>query len=112
MIALTTDKKLTQIYHPRYVRINTLTLTVQEAIDGFRDEGWTLVRHGSDWTYTDFLKAVLELQPEHFLLDFHVPELLVFPPDTQFHNYQCYTQGHIVLQDKVFLLKIIAMHFG
>ncbi|XP_026475959.1 LOW QUALITY PROTEIN: probable 28S rRNA (cytosine-C(5))-methyltransferase, partial [Ctenocephalides felis] len=93
-------KKLPELYHPRYVRVNTLTLTMQEAIDGFRDEGWTLIRHNIDWTYRDFLKVVLELPAEHFIPDFHIPELLVFPPDTQFHDYQCYLQGHIVLQDK------------
>lgn len=41
------------------------------------------------------------LSGKKFLLDLHLPELLVFPPQTDFHDNVLYTSGHIILQDKV-----------
>lgn len=41
------------------------------------------------------------LSGKKFLLDLHLPELLVFPPQTDFHDNLLYTSGHIILQDKV-----------
>lgn len=38
---------------------------------------------------------------KRFLLDPHLPELLVFPPQTDLHENQLYVAGHIILQDKV-----------
>ncbi|XP_009871894.1 PREDICTED: putative methyltransferase NSUN5, partial [Apaloderma vittatum] len=40
------------------------------------------------------------LSGKKFLLDLHLPELLVFPPQTDFHDNLLYTSGHIILQDK------------
>ncbi|XP_010022572.1 PREDICTED: probable 28S rRNA (cytosine-C(5))-methyltransferase, partial [Nestor notabilis] len=40
------------------------------------------------------------LSGKKFLLDLHLPELLVFPPHTDFHDNLLYTSGHIILQDK------------
>ncbi|KFP90911.1 Putative methyltransferase NSUN5, partial [Apaloderma vittatum] len=39
------------------------------------------------------------LSGKKFLLDLHLPELLVFPPQTDFHDNLLYTSGHIILQD-------------
>ena len=50
------------------------------------------------------LRSVEELRAlsgKKFLLDLHLPELLVFPPQTDFHDNLLYTSGHIILQDKV-----------
>lgn len=41
------------------------------------------------------------LSGKKFLLDLHLPELLVFPSQTDFHDNLLYTSGHIILQDKV-----------
>ena len=41
------------------------------------------------------------LSGKKFVLDLHLPELLVFPPQTDFHDNLLYTSGHIILQDKV-----------
>ena len=41
--------------------------------------------------------------PEHrmgFAKDEHIPDLLLFPPDTQFAEGSLYSQGKIILQDK------------
>lgn len=41
------------------------------------------------------------LSGKKFLLDLHLPELLVFPSQTDLHDNLLYTSGHIILQDKV-----------
>lgn len=41
------------------------------------------------------------LSGKKFLLDLHLPELLVFPSQTDLHDNLLYISGHIILQDKV-----------
>lgn len=41
------------------------------------------------------------LSGKKFLLDLHLPDLLIFPPQTDLHENQLYQAGHIILQDKV-----------
>ncbi|XP_076243549.1 nop2/Sun-like domain containing protein 5 [Calliopsis andreniformis] len=83
---------------PRYVRVNTLLLPLSKAIAYFQEEGWSLQPKCS--TYAAHLAAVKNLSKPKFMQDFHVPELLVFPPNTTFHNHLGYKNGEIVLQDK------------
>ncbi|KAL7987103.1 hypothetical protein Chor_006022 [Crotalus horridus] len=40
------------------------------------------------------------LSGKKFLLDLHLPDLLIFPPRTDLHENQLYQAGHIILQDK------------
>ena len=35
------------------------------------------------------------------MCDKHLPDVLVFPPGTDFHSHPLYISGHILLQDKV-----------
>lgn len=49
----------------------------------------------------DSMEELRTLSGKKFLLDLHLPELLVFPPQTDFHDNRLYTSGHIILQDKV-----------
>ncbi|NXP73724.1 NSUN5 methyltransferase, partial [Ramphastos sulfuratus] len=79
---------------PRYVRVNTLKTCVDDVIDFFKRQGYSyLGKAGS----VDELRA---LSGKKFALDLHLPELLVFPPQTDFHDNLLYTSGHIILQDK------------
>lgn len=84
---------------PRYVRVNTLLLSVKKAIAFFEDEGWSLLSECSN--YTTHLTAVKNLSKPKFIQDFHIPEILIFPPDTSFHKHSAYQNGEIILQDKV-----------
>ncbi|KAK0175277.1 hypothetical protein PV327_009038 [Microctonus hyperodae] len=83
---------------PRYVRINTLKITVDEAINNFYNEGYTLLSQSKN--YEEFLAKLHELTEYTYIQDFHMSELFAFAPGTQFHNYPGYISGAIVLQDK------------
>ncbi|KOX74880.1 Putative methyltransferase NSUN5 [Melipona quadrifasciata] len=50
--------------------------------------------------YTEYLNAVKNLKQPNFIQDFHIPELLVFPPHTIFYRQAKYKNGEIILQDK------------
>lgn len=74
-------------------------MSVEEAIEAFKDEGWRLSYARKD--YPGFIEAVSKLSDKEFIQDIHVPELLVFPSKTQFYNHPGYTSGSLILQDKV-----------
>jgi putative methyltransferase len=74
---------------------------VNEAVEEFRNEGWILKRYADVDDYLGFLNAVSSLGPEEFMIDLHVPYLLIFPPKTEFHKHPAYKNGSIILQDKV-----------
>ncbi|NXF93395.1 NSUN5 methyltransferase, partial [Eubucco bourcierii] len=79
---------------PRYVRVNTLKTCVDDVIDFFKRQGYSyLGKAGS-------VEELRALSGKKFALDLHLPELLVFPPQTDFHDNLLYTSGHIILQDK------------
>ncbi|KIK96464.1 hypothetical protein PAXRUDRAFT_10806 [Paxillus rubicundulus Ve08.2h10] len=71
---------------PRYVRVNTLLWTTEEAIRYYTEKGFQI----SDPFSTN--KA--------FARDEHILDLLLFNPRAQFHNDICYKTGKVILQDK------------
>ncbi|XP_059189362.1 probable 28S rRNA (cytosine-C(5))-methyltransferase [Centropristis striata] len=88
---------------PRYVRVNTVKTTVEDTVDYLKRDGFTYV--GQAARLDD-----LTLKEKDFVMDMHLPELLVFSPKTDFHDHFLYKAGHIILQDKAsclpaFLLK-------
>ncbi|XP_040009851.1 probable 28S rRNA (cytosine-C(5))-methyltransferase [Xiphias gladius] len=78
---------------PRYVRVNTLKTTVEDAVDYLKRDGFSY--QGQASRLDD-----LTLKGKNFLRDLHLPELLVFSPKTDFHDHFLYKAGHIILQDK------------
>ncbi|KAK2581801.1 hypothetical protein KPH14_002274 [Odynerus spinipes] len=87
-----------KVIKPRYVRVNTLLLSIDDAIRNFQNEGWSLLSEYTD--YSSYLKLLSNLSDPYFTQDYHIPELLVFPPGTSFFNYASYKLGEIILQDK------------
>uniref|UniRef100_A0A3Q2XC96 NOP2/Sun RNA methyltransferase 5 n=2 Tax=Hippocampus comes TaxID=109280 RepID=A0A3Q2XC96_HIPCM len=88
---------------PRYVRVNVLKTTVEDTVDYLKRDGFTY--KGEAIKLDD-----LTLKAREFVKDLHLPEVLVFPPKTDFHDHFLYKAGHIILQDKAsclpaFLLK-------
>ncbi|XP_051665560.1 28S rRNA (cytosine-C(5))-methyltransferase [Manacus candei] len=79
---------------PRYVRVNTLKTCVDDVIDFFKRQGYSYLGKAAS------LEELRTLSGKKFLLDPHLPELLVFPPQTDLHDNLLYTSGHIILQDK------------
>ncbi|KAM8991232.1 28S rRNA (cytosine-C(5))-methyltransferase isoform 1-T1 [Ara ararauna] len=79
---------------PRYVRVNTLRTCVDDVIEFFKREGYCYLGKAAS------VEELRSLSGKKFLLDLHLPELLVFPPQTDFHDNVLYTSGHIILQDK------------
>lgn len=96
---------------PRYVRVNTLSCSVNEAIENFCEEGWSFTKFLDKKNYQGFLEKVLELQENEFMPDIHIPDLLIFPCKTQFYRHPAYKNGSIILQDKVIILIILINNF-
>ena len=97
--------KNVSVRKPRYVRVNTLIMSVDQAINGFIEEGWNLLPPSEN--YSSFLETLSNLEESMFLQDFHIPELLIFPHGTAFFNHPGYKTGEIILQDKVLRIKKI-----
>lgn len=81
--------------------MNTLLITVEDCVDAFRDDGWILVRPNQLKSYADFLTKASALEPDEFMIDMHVKELLLFSHSAQFYRHNAYRNGLIMLQDKV-----------
>ena len=79
---------------PRYVRVNTLKISLDEAVDYLVKEGWNEV------------SSVDELTSDDFCRDDTVENLLVFAPKQTFHKHPLYLDGSFVLQDKVSKLQL------
>ncbi|XP_032377180.1 28S rRNA (cytosine-C(5))-methyltransferase [Etheostoma spectabile] len=88
-----TVKQLVGEKLPRYARVNTLKTTVDDTVDYLKREGFSYLGQAS--RLDD-----LTLKEKHFVMDQHLPELLVFSPKTDFHDHFLYKAGHIILQDK------------
>ncbi|KAJ3482039.1 hypothetical protein NLI96_g7251 [Meripilus lineatus] len=71
---------------PRYVRVNRTCYTTHEAVKEFISRGYEL---------SDPIK-----NRKAFAKDEHIPDLLLFPPDTPFVDDPLYQSGKLILQDK------------
>ena len=69
-------------------------------------EGWKLVENTFEG-YDEFLEAVKNLDDESYLNDFHIKNILVFPPSSRKYwaQNELVYEGKILLQDKVKLLR-------
>ncbi|KAM3853457.1 28S rRNA (cytosine-C(5))-methyltransferase isoform 1-T1 [Vipera latastei] len=78
---------------PRYVRVNVLKTCVDDVVDYFKRQGYSYQGQAGR------MEEVI-LSGKKFLLDLHLPDLLIFPPQADLHENQLYQAGHIILQDK------------
>jgi putative methyltransferase len=86
---------------PRYVRVNTLVITFEDAIKHLQKEGWTLEPEISPMISSeDFQEKFSSLGPKSFLVDPHVENLFIFPTNTDFHKHILVSKGALLLQDK------------
>ncbi|XP_008545984.3 28S rRNA (cytosine-C(5))-methyltransferase [Microplitis demolitor] len=96
----TTDikKPFKRVGKPRYVRVNTLVMTVDDAIREFINDGFTLLPKSKN--YQSYLETLENLSGYSFIQDFHLRELFAFAAGTHFYDHDGYKSGAIVLQDK------------
>ncbi|KAF5291173.1 hypothetical protein FQA39_LY14415 [Lamprigera yunnana] len=94
-----------KVSKPRYVRVNTLAVTFEEALDGFQQEGWQLIPF-SGKTYNQFIEAIKNLENNQFMVDIQIDDLLVFPSRTEFYQHEAYKCRSIILQDKASCLPV------
>lgn len=81
--------------------MNTITSDVESVINAFNNEGWEQLQKGD--SYQDYLNQLRNLEPNSqlFLQDFHISEVLVFPPGTELHEHELYKNGSFYFMDKV-----------
>ncbi|KAM4820718.1 28S rRNA (cytosine-C(5))-methyltransferase [Thomomys bottae] len=88
---------------PRYVRVNTLKTCSDDAVDYFKRKGFSYQGRACS------LEDLRALGGKHFLLDPLLPELLVFPAQTDLHEHPLYLAGHLILQDKASCLPAVLL---
>ncbi|XP_064449206.1 28S rRNA (cytosine-C(5))-methyltransferase isoform X2 [Mirounga angustirostris] len=111
---------------PRFVRVNTLKTSLDDAVDYFKRQGFSYQgrassarnvgpqvrgpawrsacgssQHARCFLFPGSLEDARALRGRCFLLDPLLPELLVFPAQTDLHDHPLYRAGHLILQDKV-----------
>lgn len=91
---------------PRYVRINTLITNADRVHSHLAREGWRWEEQDFS-SYDDFLDCVQNLDTDSYMVDYHMKDLLVFPPNTPFWNDSLYRKGAIILQDKASCLPVV-----
>ncbi|KAI8897249.1 S-adenosyl-L-methionine-dependent methyltransferase [Globomyces pollinis-pini] len=77
---------------PRYVRVNTIKVTVENTIQHFTKNGYNLISFESMFENNFPAKSMCK--------DKHLPELLVLPPSADLHEDDYLLKGNIILQDK------------
>ncbi|TEB34694.1 S-adenosyl-L-methionine-dependent methyltransferase [Coprinellus micaceus] len=87
-LAQTADERSAQI--PRYVRVNTALWSAPQAIKYLEGVGFMLKESISSSAY----------HPKEFAKDAHIPDLLLFAPQTSFADEPAYQTGKLILQDK------------
>ncbi|XP_077998543.1 28S rRNA (cytosine-C(5))-methyltransferase-like [Glandiceps talaboti] len=107
-------KEITQqVQLPRYVRVNLLKTTLKDVIQHFIKEDYILTSR-KDKMRVELEKMngqaelisemscnlIKSLKRKHFMIDLHLPDLLVFAAKTDLHDHVLYQQGDIILQDK------------
>ncbi|XP_068082524.1 28S rRNA (cytosine-C(5))-methyltransferase isoform X2 [Anabrus simplex] len=88
-----------EIGFPRSVRINSLVMTLSEAVEHFISNGWVYVQKQPK-NYEEFLCSVKHLGQNEFISDFHISDMLIFAPETNLVEDELYKNGAIFLQSK------------
>ena len=94
---LLSDEVRNRDAQPRYVRVNTLKISVDAAVASFCNEGWAQLAPDA------FVMEFLEQRGDKrraFAIDRHLFDVLVFPAGTDLHDHHMVASGELRLQDK------------
>jgi len=92
---------------PRYARVNSLCNSVVRVGRELREEGWLEIMYDKfSVNYNQYLDMVAKLKENQYLLDYHLEDLLVFPPKTQMYDHRLVKDGSLLLQDKASCLPV------
>lgn len=96
----TTVPVIPKVNNPRYVRVNTLKLKRDQFLEIMRNEGWYLQPAAP--SYDAYLEQIVNLATEHFMEDFHIPNLFTFPSNSKRYwaTHQLVKSSSVLLQDK------------
>jgi putative methyltransferase len=90
---------------PRFVRVNTIKVSMDEAIKHFELRGWKM----SDGKDGGIAGNLLSPPKGRMMKDPQVPNLLVFPAGTSLHNDSLVDVGGVILQDRSSCLSAVAL---
>ncbi|GLH15052.1 Putative methyltransferase NSUN5-like Protein [Gryllus bimaculatus] len=99
-VVLTEEKPL------RYIRINTLLVTINGTIQRLIDDGWQL--QDTPENYELFIKCASNLGENQIMKDYHLDDVLIFPPKSDMHEHKLVENGSLLLQDKASCLPALA----
>ncbi|KAH7702458.1 Protein Y53F4B.4 b [Aphelenchoides avenae] len=94
---------------PRYVRVNTLKASFDDVTHHLEADGWTVVRLKPKISPSKYRKLVAALKHPKVYVDPHVENLLIFPKDTDLHDWELAREGALVLQDKASCLSAFVL---
>ncbi|KAK7790244.1 hypothetical protein R5R35_001046 [Gryllus longicercus] len=100
-VVLTEEKPL------RYIRINTLLVTINGTIQRLIDDGWQL--KDTPENYELFIKCASKLGDTQFMKDYHLDDVLIFPPKSDMHEHKLVENGSLLLQDKASCLPALLL---
>ncbi|KAJ3379932.1 putative 28S rRNA (cytosine-C(5))-methyltransferase, partial [Entophlyctis sp. JEL0112] len=83
---------------PRYGRVNTNITTMDEVIAHLQKSGYSLIEYQKGINLGKLPDARSRLNT--VVKDPHIPNLLILPPNSDFHNHNLLIGGFIILQDK------------
>ncbi|CAH8658862.1 unnamed protein product [Dicrocoelium dendriticum] len=87
---------------PCYARVNQLCASLDCVLQELSTHGFKqLLYNRENISYRRFLKKVKKLEGNQFMLDYHLPHvLLVFPPGLCLHKLPPSVSGNLIIQDK------------
>lgn len=93
---------LIAVITPRFVRINTLKISLQEAIDECQRLGFRKIDTKFS-NYQEFLDTIKNLDEYDYVFDFHIKNLFVFASSVKhfWATHQLVLEDKFILQDRV-----------
>jgi len=105
-----TDGRALNDSWPRYARINTLLVTGAKMKSLLKEDGWNEIVYVKEELNVDkYLKIISGLRSDQYISDFHIPNLLVFPPKSELYGHNFVTEGFLMLQDKSSCFPVVAL---